>query len=365
MNILGINISHDMSVCLLQDGKILFYLEEERLSRRKHHCIENNELDYSIKTLQKIKKYVNHIDYLIISTYRRWPNCNIDFIISEKIVNDLLSMGITVDKVDLNLEGHHLCHAHNAFYMSGFESAVGIVMDGAGAYSERFPQDVMGETITSREVETIYQFKNNQSKKLFAHYSSLGTSRGQKFQYKIVDDQTILSNTMGCGYLFLFVSEDLLKLGFHDLGKVMGMSSYGKLNKEEIEWFNKYGENFMFDDDRLYNLFKNKVYEKASFEEKANLAKKLQYETKEYTLRFIQKAIDMSGCNNVVLSGGYFQNVVNNYEYLKAFPHINFYVDPICYDGGTAIGACLYVWHIVLGNPNTLQTFDNLYLGPR
>ena len=364
MNIVGVNISHDTSVCLLQNGKILFYLEEERLSRRKHHCIENNEVNYSIKTLHKIKKYIKHIDYLTISTYRRWPNREVDYLISEKIVNDLLSLGITVDKVDLLLEGHHLCHAYSAFYVSGFKSAVGIAMDGVGSYFDRFQRDIKGNDLTSREIETIYEFKNNRCKKLFAHYSSLGTQSGEKFEYKVIDDQNILSNMMGPGALFLFVSADLLKLGNTDLGKVMGMSSYGKLNEEKIEWFNKYGENFMFDNDSLYDLYKNKVYEKASFEERANIAKKLQYETKEYTLRLIQKAIDMSGSNNVVLSGGYFQNCVNNYAYLKAFPNINFYVDPICYDGGTAIGACFYVWHHILGNPNTLQKFDNLYLGP-
>lgn len=365
MNIVGINISHDTSVCLLQDGKILFYLEEERLSKIKHHMVFDSETAYSIKTLKKIKNYVGHVDHLIISTFRRHPNCIVDSLISEKIVNDLLSLGITIDKIDLILDGHHLHHAYNAFYMSGFDSAVAVIMDGGGSYKDNFFQDVQGTIQPSREQESIYEFKNNQSKNLFTHYSSLGMQIGQKLDYKIVDNQkNIASNGVSCGALFLSVTMGVLKLGPTDSGKVMGMSSYGKLDEEKIEWFKKYGDNFLFDCDFLHNLIVNKVYEKASFEKKANLAKKLQYETKEYTLRFIQKAIDMSGCNNVVLSGGYFLNCVNNYEYIKAFPHINFYVDPVCYDGGAAIGAALYVWHNVLGNPNKLKTFDNLYLGP-
>ena len=364
MNIVGVNISHDTSVCLLQDGKILFYLEEERLSRKKTHLIRDNETAYSIKTLKKIKNYASHVDYLIISTFRRYPNCSVDYLIGEKIVNDLLRMGITVDKVNLILEGHHLHHAYNAFYMSGFDSAIAVVMDGSGSYSDRLPQDIKGNNIPSREIESVYKFKNNQSKNLFTHYSTSNIQWGEKFSYKKIDDKTLLSNAVGCGSLFLLITIGLFNLGPTDSGKVMGMSSYGSLDQEKIKWFNKYGDNFLFDCEFLSDLQKNKNYINASFEEKANLAKRLQYETKEYTSRFIQKAIDMSGCNNVVLSGGYFQNCVNNYEYLKAFPHINFYVDPICYDGGAAIGACLYVWHSVLGNPNTLQKFDNLYLGP-
>jgi carbamoyltransferase len=247
--------------------------------------------------------------------------------------------------------------------MSGFQSAVAVIMDGAGSYTNRFPQDVKGNNTISREIESIYKFKNNQSKNLFTNYSTRNIYGEEKFSYKEIDDQTLLSNALGCGSLFLIITMKLLKFGFADSGKVMGMSSYGNLEKEKIKWFNKYGDNFLFDCEFLSDLQRNKTYENASFEEKANLAKMLQHQTKEYTLRFIQKAIDMSGCNNVVLSGGYFQNCVNNYAYLKAFPNINFYVDPICYDGGTAIGACLYVWHNVLGNPNTLQKFDNLYLG--
>jgi carbamoyltransferase len=95
----------------------------------------------------------------------------------------------------------------------------------------------------------------------------------------------------------------------------------------------------------------------------ADVAKKVQEETKKHTIKLIQKTIDMSKSNNVVLSGGYFLNCVNNYEYVKAFPDINFYIDPICYDGGTAIGACFYVWHHILGNPNKMQKLDSLYLG--
>ena len=34
-NILGINLSHNGSLCILKDGKVDFYLEEERLSRKK------------------------------------------------------------------------------------------------------------------------------------------------------------------------------------------------------------------------------------------------------------------------------------------------------------------------------------------
>jgi carbamoyltransferase len=359
MNIVGINISHDTSVCLMQDGKITFYLEEERLCKVKSFLID--KIPSQIKTLYKIKNFVNQIDYLIITTFKRDDKLY-DIKIAEDIVNQLIKIGLNIDKIILNLEDHHLMHAYNSFYFSGFESATVLIMDGSGSYSDFFTDE---NGMHYREIESIYKF-NNQHEMLYKHYSSFGTIKiFEKFFYKIMDNKKImLSNTLSCGQLFTEVSIRMLNLNENESGKTMGMSSYGILDNNKIEWFKEYENNFLFDYDFFDTLLRSEIYQFASFQEKADYTKKLQHETKEYTIRLIQKAIDLSESNNVVLSGGYFQNCVNNYAYLKAFPNINFYVDPICYDGGTAIGACLYVWHHVLGNPNTLQKLDSLYLGP-
>lgn len=365
MNIVGVNISHDTSVCLMQDGKIIFYLEEERLCKVKSFLIK--ETPAQVKTLDKIKNFVDKIDYLIISTYKREiPQHDIQ--ISEDIVNAILKQGITINNIILDLDSHHLHHAYNAFYFSGFESAAVLVLDHSGSYNSNYTVPKSNEniyTIFAREMESIYKFDNNLHKVLFKHYSSFRTrTLSEKLNYRLANETDVVSNCYGVGELFQSTTQHILGLHGLDVGKTMGMSSYGDLDKEKIEWFHKYENNFLFDCGFLRDLEISKIYLSASFKEQADLAKKLQYETKEYTIRLIQKAIELSDSNNLVLSGGYFQNCVNNYAYLKAFPNINFYVDPISYDGGTAIGACLYVWHNVLGNPNTLQKFDNLYLGP-
>jgi carbamoyltransferase len=370
MNILGIYISHDTSVCLFQDGKILFYLEEERLSKTKHHMVTQE--NHVIKSLSKIKEYVDNLDYIIITTFRRYSlnlngefNFDEDKHIAESIINDLLKTNIKLDKVILSLEDHHLHHAYNALYHSGFESAVAVVMDGAGSYTNNFIHLIKKLSKPYREVESIYNFKNNKITNLFKHYTTCGSvTLLEDFEYKTMDNEKILlSNALSCGQLFNDISYTLIEKNINCQGKLMGISSYGNLQNTDIEWFKKYDNNYLFKSDFIIDIKNNYDCDSVTFQEKADIAKKLQHETKEYTIKIIQKAIDLSQSNNVVLSGGYFQNCVNNYEYLKAFPHINFYVDPICYDGGTAIGACLYVWHTILDNPNELKTFNNLYLG--
>ena len=98
------------------------------------------------------------------------------------------------------------------------------------------------------------------------------------------------------------------------------------------------------------------------FQGAADLSKKLQEETKKHTIRLIKTLLDKTGTNNIVLSGGYFLNCVNNYQYVKEFPEVNFYIDPVCHDGGTAMGAARYVWHHILKN-TTRHPLDTLFLG--
>ena len=56
----------------------------------------------------------------------------------------------------------------------------------------------------------------------------------------------------------------------------------------------------------------------------------------------IERSQKISNVKNIILSGGYFLNCVNNFKYVKKYPNLNFFVDPIPYDAGTAIGVSLY-----------------------
>ena len=63
---------------------------------------------------------------------------------------------------------------------------------------------------------------------------------------------------------------------------------------------------------------------------------------------------------NICLSGGFFQNSVANYEFLKISSNI--FVDPVCHDGGTSIGLAHHLDYII--NKNKPIKYTNLYQGP-
>ena len=78
-----------------------------------------------------------------------------------------------------------------------------------------------------------------------------------------------------------------------------------------------------------------------------DMAYAVQTQTQEEMVKLIRKAVETSGCKNVVISGGYGLNCVANYHYLGELKDegIEIYVEPVSNDAGTAMGAALYYYH--------------------
>ena len=96
------------------------------------------------------------------------------------------------------------------------------------------------------------------------------------------------------------------------------------------------------------------------------MAWKIQNDTQEIMCKFIEKAVDMTGEKNIVISGGYGLNVIANSYYKERFPELNIYIDPICHDGGIVIGAAKFITH-EMDKEQTIEDKDpltSLYLGP-
>ena len=72
------------------------------------------------------------------------------------------------------------------------------------------------------------------------------------------------------------------------------------------------------------------------------IADKAQKETLQDVVELIEKAKSYSDCKNIILSGGYHLNCANNFKLVKLYPEFNFFIDPIPYDGGTAVGAAYF-----------------------
>ena len=370
---LGINPGHNGSAALIVDGKVELYIEEERLSRQK----------YDGNPFRGIMEAIQHgpIDEIILGgtspEYAKLPWTGED---PYSALVRKFHPGVKVS----NLGGeHHLGHAAGAYYNSGFETAVAVIVDGAGSYhtiqtQENQPQDQMPQGF---ETESIFHCKDVDT--FLPVYKSYGNNKGMNLRGRNETTEFVFDDAVTITKVYEAVSH-YLGFGFIEAGKTMGLAPYGRFDERMDDLFinDRANKNMIipsypagaFIDAGRYEFFKypeeaKDWHKDASLvqDQFKNIAWTVQQKTQQLVGDLIEKAIDITGEKNVVLAGGYALNCVANYYLRKRFPDINFYVDPVAHDGGTSIGLAKLAYFKYC-KENEVESFreplTTLYLGP-
>jgi len=372
MRIIGVNISHDTSVSELVDGRILNLYEEERCVREKYYD-PNKALLETYQGLLAIDRYDldKDVDRVCFATFdRRIVSYHINGLVKyetkwlRKFLADVTSKQLSKTRLDelveiypefnykipkinededivdiilkeqykesqsfhLDTSKHHEYHAWSGGYFAydqdEVETAMCIVWDGGGAQSffETYPgyQEIESIYKMDKGVPTLkYQVLSNH--RVVGDLSATVPNKTDDCCVCYTDDTEVID-----GAEIVFTSRPSMGMNFSQMsyalgtdeqgraaGKVMGMASYGRTDKEYI--FNRY-----------------------------NVSQLLEQKSFEHSCTIIDKALALDPTNkNIILSGGFSLNCTNNYRYVEKYPDVNFYVDPVCHDGGTAIGVAL------------------------
>ena len=334
-NILGITPGHNGSVALVSDGELILYLEEDRLSKIKY---EGNPLRTMFYILERYK-----IDELVISgtSIKYTPQVQ-SFPTSKNVYTSLVQKYYPYSKTTLMHLDHHLTHATNAFYNSGFRQAGVLVIDNVGSYI-RFE---LGEKdFEGHENESI--FKSSYTKGFEPLYKTYFPNSNINFK----NTQLQIKNTFNIVKLYEYITKQLGWSEF-EAGKTMGLSSYGKPDTNIPNFFTE---------DRGHKDILNIDF---SLYDPKDIAYKIQTESQKLVGDLVQKTIDLTGEINICISGGYGLNCVANYYMKKRFPNVNFYHEPLAHDAGNSIGAALYRWYKHSGD-TTIRPRKTLYNGPK
>ena len=352
---------HNASTTLMVDGEIVFYLEEERLSRFKYD-------GSPLMGLLKVFDYVDHIDHLVVChTHRHGP-------VLDWCGDDLyqgLIRKIARKKFDFETHFidtiHHEMHAACGFYNSGFESAACVIADGAGSFLQ-----MDGVNDTFYEFETIFKASYPQNFEIV--YKHLGT----KAAIGCHETQPGVFATEYPGHTKMYeaVTE---YCGFPaiEAGKLMGLAPYGSPNPElppffSGEWGNReliiptYPNAARINTTRFPILAADVAnHKKGEYTQiQKDMAYAIQEATENRMIQLIQRAYEETGETNIVVCGGYGLNCVANYKYWQAFPDLNIYCEPISHDGGTSIGGAKYLWNQLTDNTEP-STQASVYYGPQ
>jgi|TARA_B100001094_G_scaffold182437_1_gene176837 predicted NodU family carbamoyl transferase len=405
MKIIGINSSHDTSLCQYdtETGILDFMHEEERFRREKYWTpLAMQQGDEGFETtypdqLQCIHKGgVETPDKLVMASFdRRNIQLHInneklmenrmlsievaDYVRSEPMTNQRCEdfcekfgefgvvdgIGFGGEHVEEYIhdgfagqfEGvddyyfwfeHHIYHAYCGYHLSPYieqkEDAIAIVMDGGGA---RLNYDTMAGY---QEIESIYRMSPNQPAKrqwvLSSNHRFLGDLKGSNFPNQQEGTLDYMGENLVedvDGVIYEYTSRASNGMDFSNMSHALGCDDQGRA-AGKVMGMASYG--IVDSDYKRFNKF--------------SISQELELNAFEETCKTIQKGIDMNpDCKNILLSGGYALNCTNNYKYLSRFPEHQFYVDPIPHDGGTAFGACIHLEYLMkTGEENNATNTD-------
>src|SRR5450755_198456 len=365
MNILGINAFHgDASAALLRDGELVAAIEEERLNRRKH-CAGFPALAVRA-VLANSGVAPEEIQHIAIS---RDPKANLHkkilFAIQKrpsftKLVKDRLANVAKVRGVDESLAAalgverkvlrakmhaveHHKSHIASAFFISPFEEAACLSIDGFGDFVS-----TMMAVGRDREIEILDRIE-------FPHSAGLFYTAVTQF------------------------------LGFHKYGeewKMMGLAPYGKPTYVDklrqvirpanggrfelvLDYFRHHSEGIemTWDDGspQMGLCFSPRLAELLGptrdpedpefFGKWADIAHSTQVVFEEIFFHILEDLQRRTGLTKLALAGGCALNSVANGKIFERTKFRELYAQPAAGDDGTAIGAAFYVEHAILDRP--------------
>ena len=405
MNVVGvIGFGKNPGACLLRDGKLVAFAEEERFTRFKgsHGFFPGKSVEYCLREaglqlgdVHRIAfawdggKYpyqmVGHFARQFVKyrgaanrAYHRERNGSGGNIISavanifkyttdtltEEIRLGLRAQGLKGDVPKVEFVSHHLCHAYSTYFCSPFRESLVLTLDGSG-------ED---------------------------NCTQLAIGRGDTLTVK---DNILIPHSLGWFYAAFTAYMGFVP--YRDEGKLMGLAALGEERRAQNPWPERLSKilrvaNGTYEVDPTYTKFGGHYFaerftdalvkfitdfdpslEPIAYGEKASrnggppvskyldpkyvdLAWGVQEKLEEAAKAMVTRAVQEHGIKNLCVAGGVGLNCKMNGELLSATPIERIFVQPAANDAGTAIGAAMIVAQ--QHGESVWNELEHVYYGP-
>jgi carbamoyltransferase len=343
MYVLGVNLSHDRSACLLSDTGDIVAIAEERLDKRKHSCPQDRLNRWFAVIPQNSVRYCLQARGIGFEDLDAVVFCNAAIIGGNVIRN--LSVADCVVQMPwsphsyLATLNHHQAHALSAFVPSGFDEAAVLVVDKGGSVWDWW-RNGHGVDVPLIERASIYRASRD----------------GLQLLAKIHDRPgDLLWNCNSVGALYELATLQIGCTPF-DAGKTMGLAPYGT-----TIYADKFKRQFELTDGGFQisptvqsvgqHLFPQFFLEKYGpvnsrpdepSQHYANFARAAQEVVEEIMIHLARDAYAKTGLPRLCIAGGLGLNCVANTRIQESTPFEEIFVQPAATDDGTAIGAAFH-----------------------
>lgn len=384
MNILGISCYfHDAAAALIKDGVLVAAAEEERFSRIKHdYEFPENAIEFCLRTGGIEKADIDYVMFfekpfvkferLLLCSMQTFPRsmklfreAMVTWLGDKLWVKHLLLKKLGVPPSKVLFSEHHLSHAASSFYCSPFEEAAILTVDGVGEWTTaavgigkgtdiklikeiRFPHSL---GLLYSAFTAFLGFEVNEGE-----YKVMGMAPFGRPDY--VDKVYELVHVDGDGgfeldmdyFSFHYSSEKTFNKKFEKL--------FGTPRDQKAHFFTpstgypSYFGDRPSDFDELGR--QNQYY--------ADIAASIQVVTEQIMVKMANYAYRETGLSKLCMAGGVALNSVANRKILSDTPFDDIYIQPAAGDGGGAVGAALYGYHALLGQPRKF-VMEHAYWG--
>ena len=386
MHILGISCYfHDAAAALLRDGLLVAAAEEERFSRKKHDdrfprraiefCLQRGgvraqDLDYVVfyeKPFVKFQRILQSHVGVWPRSWRAFPEAMTAWLHEKLWTRHLIQETLGIAPERILFSEHHLSHAASAFFCSPYQEAAILTVDGVGEWTTttlgygRAAWDARGrnEIVLTKELRfphslgLLYSaftaflgFEVNEGEYKVMGMAPYGSPRYLDRVHRILRTERDGSFWLDLDYLSYHYSDHTsFSRKFIDL--------FGPPRASESAFYTR--SSGVPDDADARVVAESEYY--------ADVAASIQRATEDALLAMARQLYEDTKLPRLCLAGGVAYNSVANGRLLRETPFQELYVQPAAGDSGGALGAALYVYHVLLQRPRAF-VMEHAYWGP-
>jgi carbamoyltransferase len=339
---MGINMGHDRSVAVVEDGEVRLAIEQERLDRIKHSVGFMYQSPGDVRHIQVPGECIRYcLDTLgvalseIATITANMPGIDhAPDILRAKFSREIAGQVRVVPS-------HHLAHAYSAYWPSGFEDALILVVDASGrTYADPQGWETESYSLYTGRGGVVELLHGERVRAHLAQLSTLG------FVYEYI------ARKAG------FVTRVNEGLSYPEAGKLMGLAAYGGPQPHWERWlvpepgsprvaisaYDIFLEVAALE--KRYDDGEGKPYFRPWL---VDLAYKVQSELEHALCHIVDAAVAETGLRKLCLAGGVSLNSVANHQMLRRCGLEDMFIFPAAADNGIAAGCALWAYHHLEG----------------